>query len=108
MAKRRKRRATDSWSAAEHRQRQRDALPPGVTLDDIGELCQAVGTREAGFGCRDGEHAPALAARRLTLGEFPAVASEVLAWLADAGGVCDCTICTVALDRVVELSSDGW
>jgi hypothetical protein len=108
MAKRRKRREAGSRLAAEYRQRLRDALPPGLTLDDIGELCQAVSPLEAGFGCRDGTHTLALATRRLTLGEFPAATPDILAWLADIGGVCDCTINTTALDRVVELSSDLW
>jgi hypothetical protein len=108
VAKRRKRGAAGARLASERRRRLRDALPPGVTLDDIGELCQAVGPMEAGFGCRDGTHSAALATRRLALGEFPASYPDILAWLADIGGVCDCTINGVALERVVELSSDLW
>lgn len=110
MAKWQKRtkRSSDTWATAEYRQRLRDELPPGVALDDIGELCQAVSPKDDGFGCRDGEHSSALATRRLTLGEFKGAAPEVLAWLADIGGVCDCTIHTTALNRVVELSSDLW
>jgi hypothetical protein len=108
MAKRRKRLPADAWLAAEHRQHLRDELPPGVSLDDIGQLCQAVSPREAGFGCHDGLHSLDLATRQLALGEFPNSYPEILAWLADIGGVCDCTINTMALDRVVELSSDTW
>ncbi len=108
MAKRRKRWPNDDWLAAEYRQHLREVLPPGVTLDDIGELCQAVSPLEARFGCRDGAHSTALATRRLTLGEFPSAAHDILAWLADVGGVCDCTINTTALSRVVELSADLW
>ena len=89
MGKRRKRRPTDTRLAVEYRQRLRDELPPGVTLDDIGELCQAVSPLEAGFGCHDGSHSLDLATRRLALGEFPAVFPEILAWLAEIGGVCD-------------------
>jgi hypothetical protein len=33
---------------------------------------------------------------------------EILRWLAEIGGVCDCTINTKALKRVVKLSSDLW
>lgn len=102
-----KRRASDDWWEAEVRQRVRDALPAGVTLAEVGELCISTTPPEAGYGCANGVHTPALAARRLTQGEFPAVAPEVLAWLADLGGVCDCTIGTTALDRVVELSGDA-
>ena len=109
MRKRRKRISIDPQLAAEHRQRLRDDLQSlGVTLDDIGELCQVVNPGEAGFGCHDGAHSLALATRRLTHGEFPLRAEEILRWLAEIGGVCDCTINTKALKRVVKLSSDLW
>jgi len=73
-----------------------------------GELCQAVNPFEDGFGCHDGSHSLDLATRRLALGEFPNSCPEILAWMADNSGVCDCTINTTARHRVVEPSSDTW
>jgi hypothetical protein len=90
------------------RQHLRDSLPPGVSLDDMGELCQAVNPGEPGFGCRGSTHSLALATHRVTNGEFPGSRDDILAWLAGIGGHCDCTINTTALSRVVELSSDQW
>jgi hypothetical protein len=109
LRKRRKRKTIDPQLAFEHRQRLRDdLLSLCVTLDDISELCQAVHPDEAGFGCHDGAHSLALATMRLTHGEFPLRTEEILRWLAEIGGVCDCTINTKALKRVVKLSSDRW
>jgi hypothetical protein len=92
----------------EMRQHLRDGLPPGVSLDDVGELCQGVAPGEPGFGCGGDSHSLALATLRLTHGELRGWRAELLAWLADIGGCCDCTINTVALTRVVELSGDLW
>ena len=92
----------------EMRQHLRDALPPGVSLDDVGELCQAIASGEPGFGCSGSAHSLALATLRLTHGELRGWRTELLAWLADVGGICDCTINTAALACVVELSRDLW
>ncbi len=107
MAKRRKRRL-DSRLAPEMRRHLRDALPPGVSLDDVGLLCQAVNAGEEGFGCKGGSHSLALTTLRLTHGELRGWRVELLAWLADIGGHCDCTVNTAALATVVELSRDLW
>ncbi len=103
---RRKRRG-DEAAKALRRQQWREAIPHGVSLDDLGDLCRNLRDSLLPFGCRGGEHA-LTATREFLLGSdgMYDVRDEVVAWLALVGGVCDCTVESRALRRVLRLSED--
>jgi hypothetical protein len=103
VAKRKKRRRLPRLSP-EERQRLRDELPPLVDLEAMGDLGRYLDPSD-GAG---GEHSLAGTANWIANTEFLSQEEEILAWLGALGGVCDCTIRSVAFRRVLELSRDLW
>ena len=107
---RRKKRKVDPQLAAIRRQHLREALPPGATLEDMGDLCRAVHPKDFGFGCKNETHSLGLTIHIIDNSEYcgQCTRQAVLEWLSSLGGVCDCTIHTKALRRVLRLSKDLW
>jgi hypothetical protein len=110
MARRKKRRR-DTYLAAARRQQLRDELPPGVSLDVVGNLCRFLDPllpTSTKFGCRGETHSLSGAVNWIFNSEFYGQEREILAWLGALGGGCDCTIRTKALPRIIRLSKDLW
>jgi hypothetical protein len=90
------------------RQRLRDELPPGVTLDAMGGLCRFLDPSERTCACLGEAHSLSGARHWIFDSAFDMQESEILAWLGSLGGGCDCKIGSRALPRVLELSKDLW
>lgn len=104
----RKKRKSSARDAAARRQSLRDALPPGTTLDEMGDLCRAVHPKEFRFGCTTETHSLALAIEIIDNSELFCVKEQILEWLRSVGGACDCTTHSKALRWVLRLSKDLW
>jgi hypothetical protein len=107
MAKRKRHRRVLRLSP-DDRQRLREELPPGVTLDAMGDLCRFLDPSFGEGRCRGDEHSLAGTVNWIADTEFWAQESEILAWLGALGGVCNCTIRSRAFPRVLQLSRDLW